>query len=95
MRTRITEAYCVHIAACVTSHESVPKARLPEQCRYRSFNLELMKLPAAAFTLEDDNKAVIGPTCKKGSIIQKSQCIDGITMHDEGLLQQVLTHNES
>jgi hypothetical protein len=83
--SRITETHCVHVTARVASHESVPKARPPEQRCYRCFNLELTKLPAAAFTLEDDNKAVIGPTRKKGPVIQKSQRIDGISMLDEVL----------
>src|SRR6266571_7546070 len=88
----ITEAYCVHIATHVTSHESVPKARTPKQCCYRRFNLESMKLPPAAITLEDDNKTVICSTHKQGPIIQKSQCVDGISVLDEGPLQHVLTH---
>lgn len=85
----------MHVAARVASHESVPKTRPPEQRCYRRFELESTKFPAAAFTLEDDDKAVIGSTCKKGTIIRKSQCVDGISMLDEGPLQQVLTHNES
>jgi len=69
--SRIAEAYCVHVAACVTSHESVPKARLPKQRCHRRFNLEPMKLLAAAITLEDDNKAIISPTCKQGPVMRK------------------------
>ncbi len=83
----ITEAYCVHVATCVTSHESVPKARLPKQCCYRHFNLEPMKFLAAAITPEDDNKAIISPTCKQGPIMRKSQCVDGISMLDKSPLQ--------
>lgn len=92
---RITEAYRVYVAARVASHESVPKSGPPEQCCYRCFNLESTKLPAAAITLEDDDKAVIGPTGKERPVIRKSQCVDGIAMLDDGLLQQVLTHYES
>ena len=69
VRSRITEAYCVHIATRVASHESVPKARPPEQRCYRCFNLESTKLPVTAFTLKDDNKAIISPTRKKGLVI--------------------------
>lgn len=82
----------MHVAARVTSHESVPKARPPKQRCYRRFNLESTKLPAAAIALEDDDKAVVCPTRKQGPVIRKSQCVDGISMLDEGPLQLILTH---
>jgi len=51
------------------------------------FNLEPTKFLAAAITPEDDNKAIISPTCKQGPIMRKSQCVDGISMLDKSPLQ--------
>ena len=84
---QITEAYCVHVAACVTSQESEPKARPPKQCSHRRFSLESTKLPAIAISLKDENEAIICPTHKQGPVIWKCQSIDRITVLDEGSLQ--------
>jgi len=74
------------ITARITGNDSVAKTRVPEQCHYRRFHLKVMNLLAMSITLEDNDKTIICPTRKQGSIACKGQCIYGITVLDKGLL---------
>ncbi len=82
----IVEAYCMDVTARITSDDSVAKTRMPVQCRHGCFDLKATKLLAGPVTPEDDDKTVVCPTCKQGSIVRKCECIHGISVLDESLL---------
>jgi len=74
------------ITTHITGNDSVAKTRTPKQCRYRHFHLKMTNLLAMSITLKDDDKPIVCPTHKQGSIIYKCQCIYGIAVLGEGLL---------
>jgi hypothetical protein len=61
----IIETDCMDITACITSNDSVAKARMPEQCHYKQVHLTAMNLLAMSITLENDDNTIICPTCKQ------------------------------
>jgi len=85
----------MYITTCITSDHGVAEARMPEQCCYWRLDLESMYFLAAAIPPEDDDKSIIGTTCKKRPIMRECQCIDRIMVFTNSLLQYVLIHTRN
>ena len=62
---RTFKAESMHIATCITSHDSIAKARVPQQCCYWSLDLKSANLLATAIALEDDDEPIICTTGKQ------------------------------
>ncbi len=85
----------MHIATCITSHNSIAKVRVPQQCCYWGLNLKSANLLATAIALEDNDEPIICTTGKQWPIVWEHKCIDRITVLDKSFLEHVMAIEKS